>query len=422
MGVLLLPILLAFVGMAVDLGMVAAKRRDAQNAVDSAALAGAGVLIKGGTVAAAKTEALSYATKNGYAAGVTVNIPPASGPHLGDLNYVEVLATRSQPTFFIRAVGISSVSAGARGVGGFTVTPKNYALAVLNKTMCSAYNQGSNSTVNIIGGGAIVNSSCNPSASQSGGSFAGATYLDYYSSGGWQLSNNATTSVPPSPVSAQVPDPLASLARPVPCSATGTPAGCVAASPDSGGTAAKPNIANPNAPKNVTLDLHPGTYYGGLKITGNGTVNFLPGLYVFASGGFDYGSTTTVTGSGVTFFNTGDPYATDNKGKPAPQPCAQMSIVGSGTLTLSAPASGTYKNILFWQDDSCTVAFKYAGTSHTITGVIYLPTAQLNVSGGGSLGAIQVIVDSFDYSGSNSITITFSNYVPITPPRLALVE
>ena len=178
------------------------------------------------------------------------------------------------------------------------------------------------------------------------------------------------------------------------------------------------NRASPSRQPGNINTFHPGTYYGGLKITGAGVVNFLPGTYVFAGGGFDYASTTTVTGVGVTFFNTGDPYASNN----GAQACGQMSIVGSGSLTLSGPTSGTYKNILFWQDDSCTVAFKYAGTGHTIAGVIYLPTAQLNVSGGGSLGAIQVIVDSFDYTGSNTISITFANYVPIRPPRIALVE
>ena len=34
----------------------------------------------------------------------------------------------------------------------------------------------------------------------------------------------------------------------------------------------------------------------------------------------------------------------------------------------------------------------------------------------------QNAVDSFDFSGSNSITTTYSNYVPVAPPRLALVE
>ena len=78
--------------------------------------------------------------------------------------------------------------------------------------------------------------------------------------------------------------------------------------------------------------------------------------------------------------------------------------------------------MLFWQDDACTVAMKMAGNGYTTAGVIYLPKAQLNVSGGGSLGALQVIVDSFQYTGSSAVTINYANYVPITPPTISLVE
>jgi hypothetical protein len=78
--------------------------------------------------------------------------------------------------------------------------------------------------------------------------------------------------------------------------------------------------------------------------------------------------------------------------------------------------------MLFWQDPACTNAFKYAGSSYTTSGIIYLPTAQLNVSGGGNLGALQIIVDSFSYSGSNAVTIDYGDYVQITQPRVALVE
>src|SRR5207253_11362917 len=117
-------------------------------------------------------------------------------------------------------------------------------------------------------------------------------------------------------------------------------------------------------------------------------------------------------------FNTSDPYAT-NKGS---GDCAAMALQGGGAIALSGPTSGTYKNMLFWQDDACTIAMKLAGSSYTTSGVIYLPKAQLNVSGGGSMGALQIIVDSFQYTGSSAVTINYANYVPITPPSISLVE
>src|SRR5436309_1220490 len=87
--VLLIPILLGMTGMAIDVGLGISDRRGAANAADAAALAGAGVRLQGGTVAAAKAEALSYASKNGFAAStLTVNIPPTTGSHVGDSTYV----------------------------------------------------------------------------------------------------------------------------------------------------------------------------------------------------------------------------------------------------------------------------------------------------------------------------------------------
>jgi hypothetical protein len=294
--------------------------------------------------------------------------------------------------------------------------------------MCSAFNMSSSAKLTINGGGMMVNSSCNPSASQSGGSSISATYLDYYYKGNWQLNNNATTSPPPTSVTQQLPDPLASLPRPVPCTSTTTytPAGCsVLQSPDSGGTQANPNQVHITA-SNSNLTLRPGVYWGGINVSGTGgtgTVTFLPGTYVLAgggtnSGGFNYSGSATLSGSGVTFFNTDDPQAS----AASKQPCGPFSLTGNGALNFTAPTSGTWKNMLFWQSDTCTETFKYAGGSWTTAGVIYLPKAQLSLTGGGNLGAMQIIVDSFTYSGSNPLSINYTEYVQIVPPKVTLVE
>lgn len=135
-------------------------------------------------------------------------------------------------------------------------------------------------------------------------------------------------------------------------------------------------------------------------------------------GGFDYSGMANLSGNGVTFFNTDDPLASSS----AKRPCGAFSLSGNGILSFTAPTSGTWKNMLFWQDPACTQTFTYGGGNNTTAGVIYLPTAQLSISGGGNLGAIQVIVDTFKYSGSAPLTIDYTNYVQATPPRLALVE
>lgn len=424
---LLAPVILGLAGIAIDVGFAMHERSKAANAADAAALAGADVLMNGGSISQAQSASFTYAQKNGYDSTKTsVYIPPISGPHTGQSDYVEVRIASSNPTIFMRVLHIDTTAVGTRAVAAFVTPPKNYALVVLDHTACSAYNQSSNSTLTINNGGALVNSSCNPSASQSGGSFVSATSLDYYQLGGWQLNNNATTSVPPSQVTSQLADPLASLPRPIPCNSTTayTPTGCtVLQSPDSGGTQANPTVLHVTASaKNQTL--HPGVYWGGINIngTGGGGVMFLPGTYIFAgggsSGGFNYSSTTPLSGNGVTFFNTGDPSATS----PSNQPCGPFSLTGAGVLNFTAPTSGIWKNMLFWQDNSCTATFQYGGGNNTTAGVIYAPTAQLSVSGGGNLGAVQIIVDTFTYSGSAPVTINYTDYVQIVPPMVVLVE
>ncbi len=194
---------------------------------------------------------------------------------------------------------------------------------------------------------------------------------------------------------------------------------------DSGGDQTHPGQKHITA-SSGNLSLHPGVYWGGLKIDGtggDGSVTFLPGTYIFAgggsqNGGFSYAASANLTGHGVTFFNTDDPLASS----PAKQPCGAFNLNGSGILNFTAPTSGTWKNMLFWQDEDCHETFTYAGGNNTTAGIIYLPTAQLNISGGGNLGAMQVIVDTFSYSGNAPLTIDYTNYVQVVPPRLALVE
>ena len=99
-----------------------------------------------------------------------------------------------------------------------------------------------------------------------------------------------------------------------------------------------------------------------------------------------------------------------------------LAIQGSGSLSLAAPTTGAYADMLFWQDPACTGAMKYAGSSYTTTGIIYLPTGELQVSGGGALGAMQVIVDSFSFTGSTSASITYGNYVAVQEPKVTLQE
>lgn len=502
LSALILPVSLGFAGLAIDVGMLMVHRTQRQSTADAAAIAGAQYLMYNPTdIGGAKAEACAYAQRNGYGSGgcpsseVAVNIPPLSGPNKTNPGAVEVVVTKTDGTFFIKVLGINAATVQARGVGTSKPRKVNYALVVLDPSICDAFTTSSDIT--ITGGGAIVNSKANTgsncigeSAKQNGGSiitaqqcFDGSTppqaiacTLDYNPSATWTIPSNSVAS--PAPTRAPpFPDPLSCpngtqahvgedyCPRPMPCDQQGTTPGCVPRAQVGVGCANDPtSIGSAGSASSTKLTsisgngetiLCPGTYYGGIKISStSGTIRFSPGIYVLAgsdhnsnAGGFTYTSgnicglrlpsdpaTACPVARDVTIFNTGDPWS----GNSSDKVCNALNLTGSGLLKLAAPtvrhsASNItpltlagYKNMLFWQDDSCSALFSFAGSSSgsdwTATGLMYLPQAPMKVTGGGNFGSVQIIVKTFTQGGSQAININFSRYVNTDTQQWKLVE
>src|SRR5436309_5488756 len=102
--VLLLPILVGWVGLVIDTGLLLAGHRQAQNVADAAALAAALDKFRGASDASATATANKFVQDyNGQSGSPTlvlnggnanaVNIPPIQGPHAGNSQYVEVILT-----------------------------------------------------------------------------------------------------------------------------------------------------------------------------------------------------------------------------------------------------------------------------------------------------------------------------------------
>jgi hypothetical protein len=101
----------------------------------------------------------------------------------------------------------------------------------------------------------------------------------------------------------------------------------------------------------------------------------------------------TLTGSGVTFYNTSSGYT-----------FGSIAITGGATVDLSAPRSGTYKGVLFFQDRSITSSATNSiggGANQTYTGSLYMPTGSLNYVGGSQTNALTtvLIVNNLNISG-----------------------
>jgi len=131
-------VLMGFLGLGIDMGVLRYEKRLLQSAADGAAIAAANNLAYvGASPADAAQNALPT---NGFPGSstllqnqacpssvngltVTVNNPPQSGQHTGNA-YVEVCVAQSQSTFFMRLFGVNNETVSARAVAG-TGAPGN---------------------------------------------------------------------------------------------------------------------------------------------------------------------------------------------------------------------------------------------------------------------------------------------------------
>lgn len=390
-GVVVLGIvLMGFAGLGIDVGMMRYDKRLQQTAADAAALAGASNIVSGGVTAGAK----AASSTNGFTDGtnnvtVTVNNGPTSGPHNGDAAYVEVLVAAVQPTFFMRVLGINTQTVTARAVATtLTSGVQNgclYTLGTPSSTI-QGVNINGNATLNATSCGIIDNGNFDPTG--------GALQVNagtFGVSGTCNGSGCGKASVTCADQSS------------ADCPAYGTPAGgnplaslTPPCSPCTGGTALSAN---------GTQTFNPGTYTS-ISLSGNGTVTFNPGTYIIdSSAGFTCSGTPTIVANGVTFYFVNG---------------ATINCTGNDSITFSAPTSGTYAGILFYQQPcppgtSCPGPSLGGNTGSSYTGVIYFPSSQVTFFGNAnSISVGVVIADSFALSGHP--TVNLSGLTGTTPP------
>jgi len=402
-----LAALMGLVALVTDVGLAYVARRDIQNAVDSAVLAGAARLAEGAPPSVAAAEAQEWANKNGYVDGVDDITVDVVTPYNGNPDQIQVSITSDIPFMFGRALGMDDATMGASAVAESTSSGGgSYAIIALNDTACRTYDHSGSGNVTITGGGIMVNSDCANGFRKVGSGDVTADVVHYFGDGGYSISGSGDVTPTPSPVGDRVDDPLASLVPPVP----GNPA------PGSAGTAENPQLTHLTGSSSKVL--YPGTYYGGIKVSGSGDVTFQPGVYVIAGGGLDLGSSGNKIGTDVMFYNTNDPDHPTGAGA-----YGGFKITGSGNIGFSAPSSGPYTQMLFWQDPGNTLDADKSGSGNLTQGIIYLPTARLDESGSGNLGAVQIVVDRYDKSGSGNVDMTSGGWVgESSGPTVRIVE
>jgi hypothetical protein len=392
---LCLTLLVAITAIALDGGLLLDSRRRAQAAADAAALAAACDLFKsypvnagldpGGT--AAQT-ARSTAAANGFQDGdgddtVVVNVPPLSGPFVGQPGYVEVIITYKQPRYFSNIFGAGPIPVSARAVARGQWVPFNNGVIVLHPTAAGALSANGNGDVRVQNASIIVDSNNNQAAVTVGNAYVADPNKPIDITGtspGYTgtFLGTVLTAQPP------VPDPLAYLPPPDPLSLPIQTAG--------GGK---------------SVSLQPGRYIGGLHFSGQTSVTMAPGIYYMDGGDFIFTGQGNLTANGVMIYSTGG-----------------LSITGNGSVALSPPTSGIYQGISYFQDRGSTATDKVAGNGlYNITGTFYSANGLTDLQGNGDASIASQVVTLLMKAGGNGQT----NIVWAGPPsartrKIQLVE
>ncbi len=144
-----------------------------------------------------------------------------------------------------------------------------------------------------------------------------------------------------------------------------------------------------------TYNLTHGVYCGGLTIGGNNTVNLGSGTYILDGGGFNVTNSAKVNGTGVTIYITSD----------SNNPAGGLNFTGNATVNLTAPTSGTYQGIVFFQDQLANAATIANSANGTITGTYYFPKAALSLTGNVQIATTAAfIVGTLTVTGSSTLS------------------
>ncbi|MFZ2061658.1 MAG: pilus assembly protein TadG-related protein [Candidatus Binatus sp.] len=381
--------LMGMIAVVTDFSFMQHQKNMMQTAADSAAMAGAEELNYGDQVAAGQTDAASNGYTNGVSSvTVTINNPPSTGPNTSNSAYVEAIVSKPEPTYFLRVLGVSTMTVSTRAVAYEGNGPN--CIYVLNPSASGAFSANGNVSVTS-SCGLLVDSSSSSGLSVVGNVSITAPTIGVvggYSAGG----NSSLTPTPKTGVIAAS-DPLAYLQAP-------TVGSCAHTNYSLNG-----NSGSASTP----LQLYAGTYCGGITVHGNAWLKFNAGTYVLAGGGMAISANTTMTGTGVTFYNT-----TGTGGYGA------ISMNGNTQANLSAPTSGPLAGILFFQDRS--IPSSGAGStitgnsSSTFDGAVYFPTTALSFNGNSSASGYSIVVaNQLTLSGNASLGSNYSSLANGSP-------
>jgi Flp pilus assembly protein TadG len=406
--VLCMTILLGFMALAIDVGLLFRAKRNLQIAADAAATAAALDYYfdssSGTAIASAKLVGAQAAAANGVTAatgGPTVTINAGGNgeittPYHNAGGYFEAIVTQPNPTYFMGMFGIGSVTVGARAVAG-TPGVNNGCVYVLNSNACPAMSLQGSFTVSAPNCGVVVNGTCGDALQFTGkGGTLTAGSVSVVGGDGGQTGDST-----PTPVKgvAPVTNPLQAIVPPDPSTLTCNPPA---------GSTTKKGVTSGTLTGNVGT-AGTTTCYSGEVTLSNAA---LAGTLVFTGDVVLDGNITTQTGGVTIDLNSGT--LNENSGT-----TIDLEAPSSTGIVLEAPVTNT-----------STITFEFGNTNGKLNGIIDTPGANLFLhdSGGDKGGGLQLITDLIvgtldDQTATLTITSYSQSNPTLTPlKRVSLVE
>lgn len=374
---IILPMIVLFCAIAVDIGILRDQKAQLQSAADAAAIAAALQIphCDEDDCTAMTTAATQSMTINGYknvtlvkqcadptGSGVrlTVNNGPcaiATDPNYGNNQYAEVVLSEPEPTFFAKFIGIDNVTISARAEA------KNIPWCMIFSANNTSSTASPGMQFNLQNLSANISASCGLT-DDSGASDAmtanqqtTSTTLDTAETaihGGFStdIYKNVSFSPKPQTYAPPVQDPLSYVTAPT--------------------TSSTCTYGTTDISSQGTYTLSPGTYCGPITIASNqATVVFKSGLYYLTAnsqgqGGITISEAASISGKNVTFyFDSGS-----------------INMEGLVPTDLEAPTTGTYTGILFFQNRTDSTPMTLIGdTGSKFQGAVYALNAPLTVLG-----------------------------------------
>jgi hypothetical protein len=447
--------LFAITGLAIDGSAKYSDRRHAQNAADTAAIAGALKMtddkttgVKCPPISGSPTPACAdvidaaknRAADNGYDDNkvtnvVEVNIPPANGiysdcadVHFDCTNYVQVIITSHKPTWFMRILGIKESTNVVQGVAAIIGEESDFsfggnAVVALSPSDCKALSAQGSSRVTIYGGGMYSNSDNSTCAFFRQSCPSGI--LDVYTDPsrttegsitmvGSTTSGCITTNAQFQSGATQIgfPPPYQEIAEPAECSQTADlPANYIVTGTGS----------------NKTATLSPG-HYSKLPVSGQWKYMVLtPGVYCIDTTLSSQDSLTVsgdpVTGGGVLLYIRSGGSFTLNGG-------AVINLWGINDNNDSS--LDPYKGFLMYvapnYSTGTPATCKINGNNdYTLKGTIYAPYCNININGTSNTGNFQsqVIGYTVEFAGTADVVLSYddgNNHIWNIPSQVGLTK